>query len=334
MGKETEISWTHHTFNPWIGCQKVSPACANCYAERETFVRIERSKGRELWGPNADRHRTSESNWKQPLSWDRAAKKAGERRRVFCASLADVFEDHPAIWPGWRADLGKMILDTPNLDWLLLTKRPENIYRMLPDFWINFTRPYGLPKNVWLGTTVENQEMADKRIPELLKIDASARFLSCEPLLSPVDLSAFLGDRSCMNCGWRGFESDLLEGLEPCPRCYGEHNPETGDFCIAEEGHGGIDWVIGGGESGPGARFCPSDYARRLRDQCADAGVPFHWKQWGEFLPDDQNPQVGAGRGGIKVGKKKAGRLLDGVEHNEFPAILPPVLAGESNRKE
>src|ERR1051326_4190826 len=121
MGQDSKIEWTDHTFNPWTGCTKVSPACANCYAEawakRTNIVK---------WGPNAERRRTSESNWRQPLIWDCDAAKAGERKRVFCASLADVFEDRPELEP-WRRDLMRLILSTHNLDWLLLTKRPENI---------------------------------------------------------------------------------------------------------------------------------------------------------------------------------------------------------------
>lgn len=294
MGENSRIEWTHHTFSPWIGCQKVSQACANCYAEKETFVRVQRSRGRELWGTNSDRHRTSENYWKQPLKWNREAEKAGERRRVFCASLSDVFEDHPAIWPGWRADLGKLILDTPNLDRLLLTKRPENVYRMLPVFWINLWEPYGMAKNVWLGTTVENQELADQRIPALLNLPARVKFLSCEPLLGRVNLQMIKSPAG----GYFDARYVGADGLRPA---------------------GKIDWVIGGGESGPSARFCYSEYARSLRDQCAEAGTAFFWKQWGEFLPDDQNPEIGAGTGGIKVGKKAAGRLLDGREYNEFP---------------
>jgi protein gp37 len=313
VGENSKIEWTHHTFSPWIGCQKVSPACANCYAEKETFVRVQRSKGRELWGPNGDRHRTSESYWKQPLKWNREAAKAGERRRVFCASLSDVFEDHPAIWPDWRADLGQLILDTPNLDWLMLTKRPENVIRMLPDFWVNLSEPYGMPKTVWIGTTVENQEMAEKRIPELLKIPATVKFLSCEPLLGPLDLFHFDDDSEALR-GIGVIESGgvTLSTPDSAPEGYDNSYP-------------GIDLVIDGGESGTAARPSHPDWFRSLRDQCKLAGVAYFHKQNGEYLEgwsnlfrthrfDDQMIVT-------RVGKKVAGRLLDGVEHNGLPEV-------------
>jgi protein gp37 len=176
MGANSKIEWTHHTFNPWIGCAKVSAGCANCYAEEL----MDKRYGRARWGPNGTRVRTSAANWKQPLAWDRAAKEAGERHRVFCASLADVFEDREEL-TRWRSELWGLIDKTPNLDWLLLTKRPENVNRFSA---ISFVRP-----NVWIGTSVEDQESADKRIPLLMKVRAVVRFLSCEPLLGPVELN-------------------------------------------------------------------------------------------------------------------------------------------------
>lgn len=299
MGENTNIEWCSHTFNPWRGCTKVSPGCANCYAEAMS-KRNPAVLG--VWGDNGTRVVAVDSYWKQPLKWNRDAEKAGERRRVFCASLADVFEDHPAIEPGWRADLGQVIQNTPQLDWLLLTKRPENVYRMLPDFWINFYEPYGMPKNVWIGTTVENQEQADKRISELLKIPASVRFLSCEPMLGPIDLTNVGPER------W-----DVLHGWKPASENY----PEGANTSR-------VDWVICGGESGPNARPMQTIWAQALRDQCQAAGVPFLFKQWGEYLPDNQNPKVGSGispeyTGAVKIGKKNAGRLLDGVEWNQYP---------------
>ena len=178
MGENSKIEWCHHTFNPWEGCEKVSAGCANCYAEQ----RDKQYHGGAHWGPNGTRKMMSEAYWKQPHKWNREAQKAGERRRVFCASLADVFEDHPTIMAGWRARLGDLIFRTPRLDWLLLTKRPENVIRMLPDFWINFSEPYTMPLNVWLGTSVENKKEF-WRIDELRKIPARIRFLSLEPLL-------------------------------------------------------------------------------------------------------------------------------------------------------
>lgn len=300
MAENSKIEWTHHTFNPWRGCTKVSGGCKNCYAETMS-KRNPATLG--VWGDNGTRVVAAESYWKQPLKWNRDAEKAGERRRVFCASLADVFEDHPAIMPGWRARLGKLILDTPYLDWLLLTKRIENVYRMLPDFWINFTEPYGMPANVWLGTTVENQEQADKRIPELLKIPAAVRFLSCEPLLGAINLRR-VSDGS-------GFHFNALSakhGVGLTVRAdWREAIDRQGSYGVAES----VDWVIAGGESGTGARPCHPDWIRSLRDQCQAAGVAFHFKQWGG------------------VNKKAAGRILDGREWNEFPkmqgAAIPPA---------
>jgi len=182
VAENSKIEWTTHTFNSWIGCQKVSPACDNCYAEAMMADRY----GRVEWGPHGARSRTSPAYWRKPLAWNRAAEGAEERPRVFCASLADVFDNHRSILPEWRADLWALIHATPNLDWLLLTKRPQNIAKMLPESW-----GAGWP-NVWLGVSTENQEEADRRIPILLETPAAVRFLSVEPLLGPVDLHDYL----------------------------------------------------------------------------------------------------------------------------------------------
>jgi protein gp37 len=171
MGQDSKIEWTHATFNPWIGCAKVSPGCAHCYAEEMMDHRY----GRVEWGPNGTRSRTSASNWKQPLGWDREAKADGVRRRVFCASLADVFEDRVEL-EAWRDDLFALIGRTPNLDWLLLTKRPENALRMVP--WAADGLGAHRWPNVWIGASVEDQAAADERIPNLLAIPAAVRFLS------------------------------------------------------------------------------------------------------------------------------------------------------------
>jgi protein gp37 len=180
LAENSGIEWTTHTFNPWIGCTKVSPACDHCYAEAYD----KRYSGGIHWGAKAARRRTGTDNWRKPLRWNKQAALDGVRPRVFCASLADVFDN--AVPAEWRADLWKLIRDTPNLDWLLLTKRPQNIAKMLPDDWGS---GYA---NVWLGTTVENQTEADRRIPHLLSVSAAVKFLSCEPLLGRVDLSGYL----------------------------------------------------------------------------------------------------------------------------------------------
>jgi len=175
MAENSGIEWTHHTFNPWIGCTKVSPACDFCYAEEWN----KRYEGGKNWGPKAPRRRTTEKNWNNPVRWDKEAERLGIRYRVFCASLADVFDNQ--VEPQWRSDLFKLIRETPNLDWLLLTKRAPNISKMLPEDWGN-----GYP-NVWLGTTVENQEEWDKRGKHLVNVPAIVHFLSCEPLLGPIN---------------------------------------------------------------------------------------------------------------------------------------------------
>jgi protein gp37 len=258
MGKNSSIEWTHHTFNPWWGCEKVSPGCANCYAEVWA-----RRVGQNVWGGDEQRRRFfSDTHWKQPLRWEREANAEGTRRRVFCASMGDVFEPRRELNEA-RERLWRLIESTPSLDWLLLTKRPENLSPMLP-------RP--LFENVWIGTTVENQAMAQKRIDHLFSVDARVYFLSCEPLLGPLQLEPWL------------------------PK---------------------LDWVITGGESGAKARPMRADWARSLRDQCVNAGVAFHFKQWGNWRPSESNP-----REMQRVSKHTAGRTLDGRTWDGYP---PPA---------
>lgn len=175
MGDKTTISWTHMTFNPWIGCQKVGPGCDNCYA----LTWDERFSDGIHWGPGAERRRTVPSNWAKPKRWNRDAVAAGVRKRVFCASLADVFDN--AIDPKWRRDLAQLIRDTPMLDWMLLTKRIGNVPRMVAaDF------GGSLPDNVWLGASIVTQEEADRDIAKLLAVPAAVRWLSMEPLIEAV----------------------------------------------------------------------------------------------------------------------------------------------------
>lgn len=179
MAKNSKIEWTHHTFNPWWGCAKVSPACKNCYAEAWA-----KRTGSDVWGARAPRRFFTDRHWAEPLAWNRDAERNGERRRVFCASMADVFERRADLKEA-RSRLWRLIGQTPNLDWLLLTKRPHNISTMAPwghNQW---------PDNIWLGTTVENQHWAEERIPELGKHPARVRFLSCEPLLGELDLTPY-----------------------------------------------------------------------------------------------------------------------------------------------
>jgi protein gp37 len=209
MAEHTKIQWCDHTFNPWIGCAKVNEGCRFCYAETLMDTRY----GRVQWGPNGTRSRTK--TWGQPLKWNREAIALGERRKVFCASLADVFEDFPGTVRGpdilgpWRSDLFKLIDQCQQLDWLLLTKRPENIRRM----WEGPNR-----RNVWLGTSVANQRNLDEFLPRLL----SARglgpclFLSIEPQIGRIDLSRFLFPCPVVDWVIQGGESKQGHG-EPRP---------------------------------------------------------------------------------------------------------------------
>lgn len=176
MAKDSKIEWTHHTFNPWWGCVKVSPGCKHCYAE--TFAK---RIGQNVWGIKAHRRELSDSYWRQPAAWNEEAARSGARARVFCASMADVFEDRRDL-DGKRARLWEVIAQTPMLDWLLLTKRPQNIQRLAP---------YGKdwPANIWLGTTAESQRWLEKRMKFLSVIPAKVLFLSCEPLLGSLDFS-------------------------------------------------------------------------------------------------------------------------------------------------
>lgn len=188
MGKTTGISWTDATFNPWWGCTRVSEACRNCYAE--TFAK---RVGQKVWGVQAERRFFGDKHWNDPLRWNGAAKSFGrepfggarhERPRVFCASMADVFEGRADLDPQ-RRRLWELIDRCDALDWLLLTKRPENIAKMLPTSWLSSPRPH-----VWLGTTVEDQGCANTRIPHLLDVRAAVHFLSVEPMLEPIDVES------------------------------------------------------------------------------------------------------------------------------------------------
>lgn len=215
MAENSTIAWTDHTFNPWIGCQKVSAACDNCYAESYD----QRWNKGERWGPHAIRTRTAVPYWNQPAKWNRKAAETQARSRVFCASLADVFDNHKSVLAEWREDLWNLIRETPNLDWLLLTKRPQNIQKYLPADWGD-----GYP-NVWLGTTVENQEEADRRIPHLLSVPAALHFLSCEPLLGEVDLSPYIAYNPTYEQNQKSRRKSLHRGGEPRT---GDRRPRPG----------------------------------------------------------------------------------------------------------
>lgn len=281
MGFLSKIQWCHHTLNLWIGCWKISEACKFCYAEVETYPRVQRAAGRELWGKDAARHLTAPSTIEQVERWNRAAAAAGERHRVFVNSLSDFFEDRPEV-AGRRVTGWRIFRECTHLDFLLLTKRPENIARLLPPDWGD-----GYP-NVWIGCTVENQARADERIPHLFRVPAAVRFLSCEPLLERVDLSAYLVDD--------------LHRMGRAPRME-------------------IDWVIVGGESGHGAREFNLDWARKIVRQCRDAGVAVHVKQLGANPYPGRIPVPEAGPHAytlelVRLKNKKGG------DWNEWPEDL------------
>ena len=186
MAETTGIAWTDSTFNPWIGCTKVGPGCDHCYAE--ALDKRHRWGGATHWGSGVPRQRTSAANWKKPMAWNRAREKDGKTHRVFCASLADVFDND--VPKEWRDDLFDLIASTPALTWLLLTKRIGNAAKMLPWPWT--TGKYAM-KNVWIGATIVNQEEADRDLPKLVSTPAAVRFVSYEPALGPVDWTKFPG---------------------------------------------------------------------------------------------------------------------------------------------
>lgn len=333
MGENTKIEWAHHTFNPWEGCTKVGPGCDHCYAENRN-ARF--AGGQSInWGQGAPRRRTSASNWNNPIRWNAEAERLGVRYRVFCASLADVFDNE--VPDAWRTDLFRLIIETPHLDWLLLTKRIGNAGKMLQSIAASFNamldsndRYKPLP-NVWLGATVVNQQEADRDIPRLLSTPAAGRWLSMEPLLGHVRLDL-------VNHQPGGQHMNALAGI-------------TEGFLTTYTDGPKIDWVVVGGESGPGARPMHPDWARSLRDQCVEAGVPFLFKQWGDWAPliggpqyIDDDPEISRYEWAewmderwnflgrltwsdytdepntvSRVGKKKAGRLLDGLTWDQYP---------------
>lgn len=181
MGTNSAIEWTDHTFNPWVGCTKIGPGCDHCYADR-----WDQRWGGERWGKDAARTRTSPGNWSKPLAWNRDAARAGRRARVFCASLADIFDAHASITPAWRADLSALITATPHLDWLVLTKRIGRAPKALATMF-----PAGVPASLWLGATVVDATEWARDIPKLLHakhtLGLRTVFASCEPLLGPID---------------------------------------------------------------------------------------------------------------------------------------------------
>lgn len=316
MAENSKIEWTDHTVNFFIGCTKVpgSPACDNCYAQALN----KRFKWVDGWGKGHARKLCDlDRIRRQAMAWNRAAAATSARTKVFANSLSDFFDPEvPDEWRGWAMVLIAM---TPHLDWLILTKRAKEMNAYM-------SKMLDVSSNLWLGVTAENQATANERIPLLLDTPAAKRFVSMEPLLGRVDLTDV-----CNGWYWQNFLT-------------GEwwHEPDTDvQPCNKKTGHK-LDWVIAGGESGPKARPSHPDWFRSIRDQCSAAGVPFLFKQNGEWcelrnsdggdwfimnrdgvvdIPDGRWPDEEEGECSmIRIGKKAAGRLLDGELHDGRPS--------------
>lgn len=278
---ETSIAWTHYTFNPWWGCTRVSPGCEHCYAE--TFSH---RLGLDLWGPSAGR-RLFDDHWNEPVRWAKRRAAGDPRHLVFCASMADVFEDRPEL-AAHRARLWDLIAATPGLTWQLLTKRPENVDKLAPASWVRGR----WPANVWLLVTAEDQERADKRIPILLRTGARLKGVSYEPALGPVNLRSV----APQDDWW----TDALDTPDPSCR---------------------VNWVIVGGESGPGARPFDIAWARSIVAQCREAGVAVFVKQLGA-RPVAQHPMVRGALVEVGCSDRKGGDMsewTDDLRVREFP---------------
>lgn len=357
MGSTTKIEWTDATWNPILGCSRVSEGCRNCYAERlasrfktgpyEGLAQIVNGQPQWTGRINKTKKLLEPLKWKPVLDYvedggDQGADINHYRpRRIFVNSMSDLF--HENVTPAQIAKVFAVMALSDGHIFQILTKRPVQMhglltlkaFRLLVADWIDdlaekiwcamgtwsdlvrVGNNWPLP-NVWLGVSAENQATADERIPLLLQTPAAKRFVSCEPLLGPVSLR------------WK----NSTDFGTPCPR----HKfpvPCADGTVITDEYDGlrELDWVICGGESGPGARPMHPDWARSLRDQCRAAGVPFFFKQWGEWWPNDQgyfrgSPESGyqcaydePGQEFTRLGKKSAGALLDGREWKEFPEV-------------
>mgnify|MGYP000629649282 FL=1 len=303
--KSSQIQWTDHTFNPWWGCEKVSPGCKHCYAEKFADKRLHL----KVWGAQAERRIASEKTWADPLKWNAEAAKEGKRARVFCASMADVFESYEGPSAERvkeaRERLWALIEVTPWLDWLLLTKRPQNIHGMLSHRW----GIASFPKNLWLGCTVENQEEANRRLPLLLDINCAVRFVSYEPALEPIDFTKIKLDEWCAHCESHVTLNALTHGSVSC-ECGSEATTLTQ-----------LSWVIVGGESGNGARPFNPAWALSTVEQCQGQGVPVFVKQMGS------NPTLRSGSGWGPV------RATKGDNQDEWPKQLRVREFPDAERK-
>lgn len=369
MAEHSKIEWTDATWNPITGCQIVSPGCTNCYAMKLAGTRLQHhpsrkgltqdSKAGPVWTGEV---RFNEVWLDQPLRWKRP-------RMIFVCAHGDLFAD--GVKDEWIDQIFAVMALSPQHIFQVLTKRPERMreylteahrQNMIAHAFIDLFLDKKLPKsaitnerlpvvegpsdaepdlknwplpNVWLGVSVEDQTRADERIPILLDTPAAVRWISAEPLLGPIDVLPYLfiythEDNARLSLGPNSDEP-ILPFRDPAT------TPAV-DICIPR-----IDWVVAGGESGQGARPMHPDWARSLRDQCASAGVAFHFKQWGEWVhpiefgmddPVIMRIQSDANHLGrtdevaylngdalARVGKKHAGRLLDGITHDGFPQV-------------
>jgi protein gp37 len=351
MAEDTKIEWADHTVNFWWGCTKVSPACANCYAERQDQhfhpgipwrSRFQNELATAAhWGADAPRLLRVDAAAREAFKYQAKAVKEGRRFRIFTNSMSDFFEDRRDL-DAARLEALEVIWQTPNLTWMILTKRPERILDLVARAqklaqgvdqvfpgnetalteWLGWWLCGKAPANVWLGTTVEDQVRADQRIPALLQVPAAVRFLSCEPMLGPVDLTRV----SWPDKGEHRVDVLRFGYWSNGPLGFVNHSDMWDLY-----GHP-IHWVIGGGESGPHARPCHPDWVRGLRDQCSAAEVPWLFKQWGEWAPDclchrskgcRETSRPAPGRPGcmFHCGKSAAGRLLDGQIHDGYPEV-------------
>lgn len=291
MARNSKIGWTHHTFNPWWGCEKVSPACKHCYAEAWA-----KRCGHHVWGPGAPRRFFGDKHWSEPRAWNRQAEAAGELRRVFCASQADVLEDLRTL-DEHRARLWDLIRETPWLQWLLLTKRPEHFDMV----------PADVMQLIWAGTTMENQEWAERRAGALLSKCGMARvrFVSLEPLLGAIDFYHLRNDAGLAE------GQPYLQALGEWANAWHCSGPDYYDTCGVGPG---INWAIIGGESGHHRTELDLQAAAAIVAQCRSHEVPVFFKQDSGVLP------------GLR------GRVPDELWVHEFPRAVGPLLGSEGKR--
>jgi len=286
MGK-TSIEWCRtylpdgkfvegYTFNPWWGCVEDGPECDHCYA-RAFAKRV----GQRVWGHDSPRRFFGDLYWREPLLWNKQAEKTGVRRKVFVASMADIGErrndETGARMDGERSKLWQLIELCTNLDWLLLTKRPQNLIHLVPEPW----NTQGYPPHMWVGTTAGDQSGLDKRAKYLARIPAAIRFLSCEPLLSQITLGNIASPIQVNRCQVGALSNDGERALLGIVRAAAKRLDP-----------GRVDWVIAGSESGAGARPAERDWIRSLRDQCQASGTLFFFKQWTEHRKVISTPEL------------------------------------------